>query len=85
MAANRWIVWTYALLPGWEMGCGYSTREEARDIREELIEVDAYPPEFVSIRRESQGAPRRRPPLEVIEKVRRQLAREAAEEIGRGN
>ena len=53
MAANRWIVWTYALLPGWEMGCGYSTREEARDIREELIEVDAYPPEFVSIRRES--------------------------------
>lgn len=77
---ERWVIWMYALRPGWENTGGEDSRDAARAIRQDLID-EGYPPEFVSIRRESQGAPRRRPPLEAIRMAQRQVAQEMAQEM----
>lgn len=35
--ALTWKLWTYAILPGWEITGDYATREEARDVRDYLV------------------------------------------------
>ncbi len=74
MSENAWTIWTYALVPGWENGGGADSREAARDVRDELIEHDGYPPEFVAIRRTGEPGPQRRPPLAVIRRVHQAIA-----------
>jgi len=77
---REWTVWTYALNPGWEANAPCPTRAEAREMREELIDVDGYPPEFVVIRPLDDERTPRQPSSAVIAKVRAALALEESHE-----
>ncbi len=67
--ARPWLLWCYAVRPGWESTGQYRTREEAREIRDELIEWDGYDPGWVSVRRLAAESPKRRPSQASIERV----------------
>jgi hypothetical protein len=71
---TRWCLWSYALQPGWERTGEYATREEARDVRAELVEEDGYPPEWVSVRRAGADGPKRRPPQATIDALKQAIA-----------
>lgn len=63
---RQWVVWAYAIRPGWESTGEYETRWEAREVRDELVEFDGYPKGWVRIRREDAGSPKRRPAMAEI-------------------
>ena len=74
MNNREWTVWTYALDFGWEPSWPLSPRAEAREMREELINVDGYAPEFVVIRPLDDERTPRQPSRAVIAKARAALA-----------
>lgn len=58
--ALTWKLWTYAILPGWEITGDYATRAEARDVRDYLVVDERYEPDWVVVRKHPE-APKWKP------------------------